>query len=156
MGLIVLHRVHPSMPPSAMIAAGIAAPETIGFANTIGRIAAAIAPNSETDAGVEPGVGAALVESIMCLFIAGIQVIPHKREPPFCVFTYYDADKCIVTQYQHDRQRLWLLRKLDDISRLVGWPTAEAVAGGCEEAWVKAGEEGRGVPWTRISSPDGN
>jgi hypothetical protein len=74
MGLIVCHRAHPSMPPAAMMAAGIAARETAGFANEIGRIAAGICPEMETVTAVNPSVGAALIESSTCLFIAGVQV----------------------------------------------------------------------------------
>ncbi|OIW31765.1 hypothetical protein CONLIGDRAFT_660025 [Coniochaeta ligniaria NRRL 30616] len=42
MGLIVLHRAHPSRPPIAMVAAGMAAQETGVWANEIGRIAAGL------------------------------------------------------------------------------------------------------------------
>jgi hypothetical protein len=76
MALIVCHRVHPSMPPAAMMAAGIAAQQTAGFANEIGRIAAGISPDMETANAVNPSVGAALMESVTCLFIAGVQVPP--------------------------------------------------------------------------------
>lgn len=72
--LITCHRVHPSMPPAAMVAAGIAARQTASFANELGRIAAGIAPDCSRTAQVSPGVGAALIESSFCLFIAGVQV----------------------------------------------------------------------------------
>ncbi|KAJ4300448.1 hypothetical protein N0V88_003123 [Collariella sp. IMI 366227] len=42
MGLIVLHRAHPSMPPVAVIAAGMAAQQTGRWANEIARIAAGL------------------------------------------------------------------------------------------------------------------
>ncbi|KAK4145874.1 fungal transcriptional regulatory-like protein [Dichotomopilus funicola] len=42
MGLIVLHRSHPSMPPVAVIAAGMAAPQTGRWANEIARICAGL------------------------------------------------------------------------------------------------------------------
>ncbi|KAK3318369.1 fungal transcriptional regulatory-like protein [Apodospora peruviana] len=42
MGLIVLYRARPSMPPIAMVAAGMSAPETALWANEIGRIAAGL------------------------------------------------------------------------------------------------------------------
>ena len=43
MGLIVLHRAHPSMPPAAMMAAGMAARTTAPFATHVGRITAGAA-----------------------------------------------------------------------------------------------------------------
>ncbi len=42
MGMIVLHRSHPSMPPVAMIAAGMAARQTAPYATEIGRIASGL------------------------------------------------------------------------------------------------------------------
>ncbi|KAF3767679.1 hypothetical protein M406DRAFT_39996 [Cryphonectria parasitica EP155] len=42
MGLVVLHRSHPSMPPFAMIAAHMCAKQTEPFSNEIGRIVAGI------------------------------------------------------------------------------------------------------------------
>lgn len=75
MALIVCQRVHPSMPPAAMMASGIAARQTTSFAHELGRIAAGIVPecyNGTTQ--VSPGVGAALIESSTCLFVAGVQV----------------------------------------------------------------------------------
>jgi hypothetical protein len=74
MALIVCHRAHPSMPPAAMMAAGMAAKQTAFFANEIGRIAAGIAPHSNATSKVTPGVGAGLIETSFCLFIAGVQV----------------------------------------------------------------------------------
>jgi hypothetical protein len=74
MGLITCHRVHPSMPPAAMMASGIAARHTDWYANEIGRISAGIAPDCSMTAEVSPGVGAALIESSTTLFIAGVQV----------------------------------------------------------------------------------
>jgi hypothetical protein len=74
MGLIACHRAHPSMPPAAMMAAGIAARQTSSFANELGRIAAGIAPDCSMTTQVNPTVGAALIESSTCLFVSGIQV----------------------------------------------------------------------------------
>jgi hypothetical protein len=74
MGLILCHRAHPSMPPAAMMAAGVAARETAFFANEIGRIAAGISPNSSAMTQVHTGVGAGLIESCFGLFVAGVQV----------------------------------------------------------------------------------
>ena len=74
MALLVCHRAHPSMPPAAMMAAGMAAKQTAFFANQLGRVAAGIAPYATGASQVTPGVGAALIETSFCLFIAGVQV----------------------------------------------------------------------------------
>lgn len=74
MGLIVCHRSHPSMPPSAMMSAGLAARETGLFANTIGRISAGITADTSTATRVNIGTGAALTDSCFALFVAGVQV----------------------------------------------------------------------------------
>ena len=63
---IMAMRAQPSMPPAAMIAAGVAAPRTAGWANTIGRICAGIQPISNS-VPVTPGVGAAMMDSCMGL-----------------------------------------------------------------------------------------
>lgn len=62
------------MPPAAMVAVGIAAPQTEWFANQMGRVAAGIAPECRTIREVNPGVGAALIESGTSLLLAGVQV----------------------------------------------------------------------------------
>lgn len=74
MALIACHRAHPSMPPAAMMAAGISAQQTAFFANELGRIAAGIAPDCSMTAQVNPSIGAALIESCQPLFISGVQV----------------------------------------------------------------------------------
>jgi hypothetical protein len=74
MALIACHRAHPSMPPAAMVAAGIAARQTEFYAKEIGRIAAGIATDCSSTAQVSPRAGAALIESSTCLFVAGVQV----------------------------------------------------------------------------------
>lgn len=81
MGLILCHRYHPSMPPAATIAAGIAARQTGFYANEIGRISAAIAPNASQVAQVSTGVGAGLIECTFGLFIAGVQVRASISQP---------------------------------------------------------------------------
>ncbi|RFU28285.1 hypothetical protein B7463_g8062, partial [Scytalidium lignicola] len=128
MGLIALHRAHPSMPPAAMMAAGIVARQTAFFSNEIGRIAAGIAPDSITAVQVNPGVGAALIESSLCLFVAGVQ-------------------------YQDAAQRAWVIDKFHSIARLTGWQTAIATADGCETYWTKAAELGKGPPYTKRYDP---
>ena len=120
---IVAMRAHPSMPPASMMAAGVAAPRTAAWANTIGRICAGIQPINNTTP-LNPSHGAALMESCMGLFHAGVQ--------------YRDA-----------AQRGWTITKLRDIARLTGWQTSALIASGCERSWMKAAEMGRGPPYQR-------
>jgi hypothetical protein len=124
MALIACHRAHPSMPPAATMAAGIAARQTAFFANELGRIAAGISPDCSMTAQVSPGVGAALIESATCLFVAGVQV---SFLPP-TIFDGHSDD----LQYQNSEQRIWTINRLRDIARLTGWQTALAIATGCE------------------------
>jgi hypothetical protein len=74
MGIIICHRAHPSMPPAAMVAAGIAARQTAFFANEIGRISAGVTPDATTATSVNIGTGAGLTDSAFALFVAGVQV----------------------------------------------------------------------------------
>ena len=122
-GRIIATRVHPSMPPAAMAAAGIAALRTAGWANTIGRINAGIQPlNSSVP--LNPLHGAALMDATMGLFHAGVQ--------------FRDA-----------AQRGWTITKLRDVARLTGWQTSALIASGCERAWMRMHEEGKGPPYER-------
>jgi hypothetical protein len=79
MGLISCYRAHPSMPPAAMMAAGISAQQTAFFANELGRIAAGVTPDCSMTAQVNPTVGAALIESCQPLFVSGVQVIHSSQ-----------------------------------------------------------------------------
>jgi hypothetical protein len=74
MGLILLYRAHPSMPPIAMQAAGKAARQTAGWANDIGRIAAGLHDECSNVTAVSTLIGAAFIECCFCLFVAGVQV----------------------------------------------------------------------------------
>ena len=74
MGLIVLYRSLPSMPPFAMAAAGIAAQQTAPWANKMARIAAGLCEDLNNQRSVSMLVGAACIESCFCLFVSGIQV----------------------------------------------------------------------------------
>ncbi|KAL3468961.1 hypothetical protein BJX99DRAFT_93263 [Aspergillus californicus] len=126
-GRILLHRLHPSMPPSMMMAAGVAAPTTGRYAQIIGQIAAGIYGPQSRHIGVEgfnPALGSCLIEVTVPIFFAGVQ-------------------------YTDPAQRDWLLAVLSDISRLTGWKSSDAVARGCESAWVAAGKQGRGPPYER-------
>jgi len=124
MALIACYRAHPSMPPAAMMAAGISARQTAFFASELGRIAAGIAPDCSMTAQVNPSIGAALIESCQPLFVSGVQ-------------------------YQNAEQRSWTICRLRDIARLTGWQSALAIVSGCETTWVRTGELGKGPPYTR-------
>ncbi|KAI1639879.1 hypothetical protein F4809DRAFT_49498 [Biscogniauxia mediterranea] len=131
MGLIVLHRAHPMMPPVAMMAAGLSARTTAHYAMELGRIAAGMEENISQLAAVSTLMGAALIECAFPLFVAGIQ-------------------------YQEDSQRHWLIQRLYDIARLTGWQSARQIAEGCESAWCKTAQMGRGPPYQRSSNLDRN
>lgn len=120
---IVASRVAPSMPPAAMVAAGVAAQRTAHWANIIGRVTAGLQPVSTT-APLNPSLGAALMDSCMGLFHAGVQ--------------FRDA-----------AERGWTITKLRNIARLTGWQTSALIASGCERAWMAAAEMGKGPPYTR-------
>jgi hypothetical protein len=77
LGLIVLHRAHPSMPPAAMVAAGMAARQTSDYANEIGRIAAAIAPNATEIQHVNP--------SKCPTFLNWREMCPRPLRPPISI-----------------------------------------------------------------------
>ncbi|TRX98337.1 hypothetical protein FHL15_000982 [Xylaria flabelliformis] len=100
MGLIVLHRAHPKMPPVAMLAAGMSAGTTMPWALQLCRIAMGLEEN-----------------------ISRLKVL------------------------QDEVQRHWLVRRLRDIARLTGWQSAHQIADGCESAWTKAAQLGRGPPY---------
>ncbi|KAK4244990.1 fungal transcriptional regulatory-like protein [Corynascus novoguineensis] len=104
MGLIVLHRSHPSMPPVAVLAAGMAAQQTGQWANEIARISAGL----------------------------------HEDTTNMPV---------ISTLFRDLPQRHWTIRRLREVTRLTGWQTARQIADGCETAWSKAAEAGRGPPY---------
>ncbi|KAI9706958.1 MAG: hypothetical protein M1820_004545 [Bogoriella megaspora] len=121
MAHIILIRSHPHMPPASMIAQGIAAPQTAHHANEIGRIAAGIV-HDPIPSPLNPALGAALTESTMPLFFAGVQ-------------------------YQDYKQREWLVLRIRSVEERTGWASAGLIANGCEKAWVKAYEAGRGPKW---------
>ncbi|KAK4694802.1 hypothetical protein P7C71_g2834, partial [Lecanoromycetidae sp. Uapishka_2] len=125
-GRIICERIHPSMPPAAQSACGMAAPRTAGYANTIGRICAGIQPLDST-VSINPHHGAALMDSCMSLFHAGIQ-------------------------YRDPAQRGWTITKLRDVARLTGWQTSALIAHGCEQAWIKTYEAGRGPRYERTTN----
>lgn len=124
---ILLHRLHPSMPPAMMMAAGVAAPTTAEYAQIVGRITAGIyyPQRYNLRAGsLSPTLGSSLTEMTMPIFFAAVQ-------------------------YVDPAQRGWTIAKLRDVSRLTGWKTSDAIAGGCEKAWIVAAKHGRGPPYER-------
>ena len=127
-GKIACQRIKPNMPPAAMAATGVAAQSTAQHANTIGRICAGIQPIDAT-ISINPHHGAALMDCCMGLFQAGIQ-------------------------YRDPGQRGWTITKLRDIARLTGWQTSALIASGCERAWMRAAETGRGPPYTRTMNSE--
>lgn len=121
-GRILLHRLHPHMPPAAMVSAGVCAHLTHQHAQTIGRICAGLylpSTYSFQTATLNPSLGSALMESSFTLFFAAIQ-------------------------FQDAVQRGWTVSKLNDIARLTGWETSSAIAAGCEVCWERMGEMGKG------------
>ncbi|KAK7188258.1 C6 finger domain-containing protein [Paraphaeosphaeria sporulosa] len=116
---ILLIRSHPAMPPAATIAAGVAAATTKPYAMLIGRVSAGMQVPASDDIPLSPFLGAALIETTMALFFAGVQY----QEPP---------------------QRAWLIKRLLSIDRRTGWASAAVIARACETSWERAAEAGRG------------
>lgn len=75
-------------------------------------------------ASVSTLVGAALIESCFCMFVAGVQLLDTA-------------------------QRHWTVKRLHDIARLTGWQSARQIADGCESAWTRMAQLGRGPPYQR-------
>jgi hypothetical protein len=65
------------------------------------------------------------------------------------ILSYYFNTYRSAKQYQDSAQRSWLVQRCYDIKRLTGWQTGRAIAMGCESAWVKTAEAGRGPPYHR-------
>jgi hypothetical protein len=121
-GLILIERFHPDMPPAAMVAAGVTAHRTKENAQNVGRICAGLYYSQQQSlqtGNLNPGLGAALMESTFFLFFAAVN-------------------------YQDAGQRGWTISKLRDIAQKTGWQTSAAVAAACEVSWEKMGEAGRG------------
>ncbi|KAE8377644.1 hypothetical protein BDV26DRAFT_206714 [Aspergillus bertholletiae] len=124
-GRILLHRMHPSMPPAMMVAAGVAAPTTIEFSQIIGKIAAGIYYPQlfNLEAGsLSPTLGSCLIEITVPIFFAAVQ-------------------------FTDPLQREWTVTKLRTVSRLTGWKASDAIVHGCESAWRAAAKQGRGPPY---------
>ena len=131
-GRILLYRLHPSMPPAMMVAAGAAASTTAEYGQTIGRIAAGISHpqllNIEADQ-LCPVLGSCLVEMTVPIFFSAVQ-------------------------YMDPAQRAWVIVNLRNTSRLTGWKSSDSIASGCERSWVVAGKQGRGPSYQPTTSDD--
>ena len=133
-GRILTHRLHPHMPPAALVAAGVTAHLTKDYANTIGRICAGLYSNCGQDVipgTVPPALGAAMIELCFSLFFA-------------------------AAQYQDAGQRKWTVEVMNDVARFTGHQSSVAEAAGCEVCWERMWRAGKGpeyVPTT--SQPNG-
>ncbi|KAL9106278.1 MAG: hypothetical protein Q9227_008677 [Pyrenula ochraceoflavens] len=125
-GRILLHRMHPHQHPASMIAASMTTPQTMPFAQSIGKICAGLyfpQRDSLKSGSLNPSLGSALIESTFPLFFAAVQ-------------------------FQDPGQRGWTIAKLRDIARLTGWQSSAAIAAGCEVTWERMGRAGRGPAYT--------
>ena len=121
MGRIIAARTHPSMPPAAMVAAGVAAHKTAHWAATIGRIGAGIQPLCSKQS-LNPSLGAALMESTLPMFFSAVQ-------------------------YQDLLQRQFIVSILRNVSEITGWETSTVIASACEQAWSRMHKAGVGPPY---------
>lgn len=124
MAVIIAIRSQPDMHPAAHVAAAICANETSHHAKIIGQIAAGIVIPAEHQP-LNPTLGSSLCESCMPSFFAAVQ-------------------------YQDPAQRHQTITRIYNIAQRTGWGSAELIAHGCETAWVKAAQAGRGPPYTRV------
>jgi hypothetical protein len=127
-GRILLHRLHPDMPPAAMVAAGVTAHLTKTEAQIVGQICAGLlasipAAGSAQEA-LSPRHAASLMEISFAILFAGVQ-------------------------YTEMSQRGWVISKLHDIAQMTGWSTSAAVAAACEISWERMGQAGKGPPYVR-------
>ncbi|KAI3052387.1 transcriptional regulator family: Fungal Specific TF [Aspergillus niger] len=126
-GRILLHRLHPSMPPAMMVSAKVAAPTTAGYSQDIGRIAAGIYDSQriyQETGGLSPALGSCLIKMTVPIFCAAIQC----TDPA---------------------QRDWVVTRLRSLSRKSGWLISISIANSCENAWRVAAKQGRGPPHER-------
>lgn len=127
MGQILLKRLHPDMPPAAMVAAGVTAHLTKDHAQKIGQIWAGLftsIPEGNPGEPLSPRFAGALMEVTFPILFAGVQ-------------------------YSDMSQRGWLISKLHDVAQMTGWATSAAIAAACETSWEKMGQAGKGPPYIR-------
>lgn len=91
MGLVILHRAHPSMPPFAMVAAHMIAKETDPYADEIGRIAAGVAGNLTMETVVSAPQSSALIECCFPIFVGAVQVRQSPSTDSVLSCTFYPA-----------------------------------------------------------------
>lgn len=84
MGLVVLHRAHPTMPPFAMVAAHKVARQTEPYANEIGKIVAGMAEDVTAETTISTMVGAAYIECCFPLFVGAVQVCTAALRSRVC------------------------------------------------------------------------
>lgn len=101
MAMIVLHRSHPSMPPVAMMAAGMAARQSAPFAAQIGQIVAGLVEDCAYVDVVSTLSGAIFIESSFPLFVSAVQV---------CLFSLSHA----LTPYSHARRARLVVQNAKD------------------------------------------
>ncbi|ETN46750.1 uncharacterized protein HMPREF1541_00939 [Cyphellophora europaea CBS 101466] len=126
-GRILLYRLHPDMPPAAMVAAGITSQLTKSHSQIVGQIVAGLfasIPAGNPGEPLSPRYAGALMEITFPILFSSIQ-------------------------YTDMSQRGWTINKLHDIAQMTGWATSGAVAAACEIAWEKLGQAGKGPPYAR-------
>lgn len=124
MGMIIITRGHPNMPPAATAAIGAAARDTAAYATLIGRIGAGIAVKAASSP-LNASVSVAFTGTIVPLFTAGLQ-------------------------YQDASHRHWVVSRLREVEARSGWASAGLCALGCETAWTRAAQMGRGPPYEPV------
>jgi hypothetical protein len=120
---IVLFRSHPVMPPFSLVASGFATAYTEKFAMMIGRIAAGLMQQPLCHP-LSPSMGASLCEVTVPCFVAGVQ-------------------------FMDDAQRHWLVEKTSILEELTGWASIGMIGHGCELAWERMAELGKGPPYVK-------
>ena len=130
MAKIATARSHPSMPAAPPAAIASAAPHTRTSANAIGRICAALTSGPPTQ-HLSPAATAVLLDTGVPVFFAAVQ-------------------------YTDSAQRHATVTRINAIAQRTGWKTPAIIANGCEEAWVRAAQAGRGPAWTRMARQHGH
>lgn len=121
-GRILHARLHPAMPPAAMISAQAASAKTTEWSQIMGKICGGLFDPQQFNqrAGcLNPSLGGAMIEGCFGLFFAAVQFVDPV-------------------------QRGWTISKLCEITSVSGWQTGAAVAAGCEFAWQAMGQAQRG------------
>ncbi|PWY84724.1 hypothetical protein BO94DRAFT_467896 [Aspergillus sclerotioniger CBS 115572] len=126
-GRIVLHRLHPSMPPAMMVSAKVVASTTARHTQILGRIAAGIYDSQTFHPGtgsLSPTLGSCLIKMSVPIFFSAIQ-------------------------YTDSAQRDWVITRMHNLAQKSGWQSSNTMASSCENAWIVAAKQGRGPPYER-------